>query len=529
MHPTASLLRCRADHSTRALGALVAATLLAAALATLVAPPVALAQRAAPSLAFSTFLGGARWDEALDVEVDRRGHTYVAGFTFSPEFPRAGAGPNTFGGVQDGFVMRFSPRGRLLYSTLLGGGAVDVVQNIAVDRRGNAFVTGRTLSADFPTRRALERRIAGRNCQDAPCTDAFVTKLDPRGRIVYSTYLGGTSNEEGWGIAVDRAGSAYVTGNTDSADFPTRNALISRNRSRPCDSQVPCPLDVFVTKLRPSGRSVAYSTYLGGSRSDTSGGIAVDRTGSAYVSGTTRSSNFPTRNAFQRGISRVACGPPPGVPCTDAFLTKLSRDGRSLRYSTYFGGRENERSAGVAVDRRGRAYVAGSTGSEDLPTERPLQATIGNGSCNQPGAPKELCDDGFVAGFGVGGRRLRFATFLGGNAEDQALGVAVDRDGAIYVAGSTDSRAFRLASPLQSTLGGAIDAFVAKLRRGGGGLEYSTYVGGEENERASGVAVDSGGGVRIAGRTDSPDFPVAAPIRGTLAGDIDAFVTKVNP
>ena len=505
---------------------------LAAAVVTtslFVAPNAAVAQTGPPALGYSTFVGGTQWDEALDVEVDRRGNTYVAGFTFSPEFPRSGAKAGRFGGVQDAFVMRFSPRGRLLYSTLLGGSRVDVAQSIAVDSRGNAYVTGRTLSPDFPTTRALERRARGRNCQDAPCSDAFVTKLGPRGQVVYSTYLGGTTNEEGVGIAVDRAGSAYVTGNTDSADFPTRNALASRSPSRPCDSQVPCPLDVFVTKLRPSGRSIAYSTYLGGSRSDTSAGIAVDRAGSVYVSGTTRSSDFPTRNAYQRRISRTACGPPPGVPCTDTFVTKLSRDGRSLRYSTYFGGRENERSAGVAVDARGRAYVAGSTGSPDLPTAGPVQAAIDNRSCNRPGGPKELCDDGFIAGLGAEGRRLRFATFLGGNAEDQVLGVALGRDGAVYVAGSTDSRAFRTASPAQASLGGAIDAFVAKLRPGGRSLAYSSYLGGDENERASGIAVTSRGDALLAGRTDSPDFPVATPIRGTLAGDIDAFVTKLTP
>jgi hypothetical protein len=524
--PTGMLLR-RAVSTRHALGALAAAG--ATAVFAVLTPQAATAQAPPPTLAYSTFVGGTKWDEALDVEVDRRGNTYVAGFTFSAEFPRSGRGPGAFGGVQDAFVMRFSPRGRLLYSKILGGGAVDVAQNVAVDRRGNAYVTGRTLSSDFPTRRALQRRPSGRNCQDAPCTEAFVTKLSPGGRIVYSTYLGGTTNEEGWGIAVDRAGSAYVTGNTDSADFPTRNAFASRSPSRPCDSQVPCPFDVFVTKLGPSGRSIAYSTYLGGSRSDTSGGITVDRAGNAYVSGTTRSSNFPTRNAYQPRISRVACGPPPGVPCTDAFVTKLSRDGRSIRYSTYLGGAENERSAGVAVDTRGRAYVAGSTGSPDFPTAGAIQEAIGNSSCNRPGAPKELCDDAFVAALGPAGRRLRFATFLGGNAEDQALGVTVGRDGAIYVAGSTDSRAFRTSAPLQGTLGGAIDAFVAKLRPGGRALEFSTYLGGDENERASGIAVDRAGGVLLAGRTDSPDFPVAAPIRGTLAGDIDAFVARLSP
>jgi hypothetical protein len=497
----------------------------------LIAPPptAGAAQAGPPALGYSTYLGGAAWDEAYDVDVDRRGNAYVAGFTFSTEFPRSGTGARAFRAVQDAFVMRFSPQGRLLYSTLLGGTAVDVAQNIAVDRRGNAYVTGRTLSPDFPTRRALQPRPRGRSCQDGPCSDAFVTKLDPSGAVAYSTYLGGTTNEEGWGIAVDRAGSAYVTGNTDSADFPTRNALAATARSRPCDSQVPCPLDVFVTKLRSSGQAIAYSTYLGGRRSDTSGGIAVDRAGRAYVSGTTRSADFPTRNAPQPRISRVACGPPPGVPCTDVFVTKLSRNGRSLRYSTYLGGAENERSAGIAVDRRGRAYVAGSTASPDFPTVGAIQATIANQSCNLPGGPKESCDDAFVAGLGPGGRTLRFSTYLGGNAEDQALGVAVGRDGAIHVAGSTDSRAMPTASALQGKLGGAIDAFVAKLAPGGRALAYSTYLGGEENERASGIAVDRAGNVLLAGRTDSTKFPVAAPVRGTLAGDIDAFVAKLRP
>jgi hypothetical protein len=354
-----------------------------------------------------------------------------------------------------------------------------------------------------------------------------VTKLNRSGAIVYSTFFGGSTNEEGWGIAVDRSGSAYLTGNTDSPDLPTRNAVQPKNRSLGCGTQVPCPLETFVTKLAPSGKSLVYSTYLGGTGGDVAGGIAVDSGANAYVSGTTRSSDFPTRNARQPKINGTECGPPPGFPCTDVFLTKLSPSGGSIVYSTYFGGKQTERSAGVAVDKEARPYLTGSTESPDLPLQSAVQSTLGNGSCGSE-EPKELCDDAFVSGLGANGRDLRFSTFLGGNAEDQSLGVALDSKGAIFLAGSTDSRAFRTVAPLQPKLGGAIDAFAAKFAPGGKSLLFSTFVGGKENERFSGLAVDKSGAVLLAGRSNSPDFPVAAAAQGKLAGDIDAVVTKLK-
>lgn len=486
-----------------------------------------IAQRPPTAPRFSTFAGRSQWDEDYDVALDARGNTYVAGFTFSPEFPHVGRGPGRFRGVQDATVQRYDSNGRLVYSTILGGIRVDVAQSIAVDRRGNAYVTGRTLSPDFPTRRAAQRHIRGDNCQGNACPDAFITKLDPRGRIVYSTFLGGSVNEEGWGIAVDRAGSAYVVGNTDSGNLPTRRAFQRRNRSKGCAADVPCPPEVFVTKLAPSGRSIAYSTYLGGRMADTAGGIAVDARGSAYVTGSTRSSNFPVRRAFQRRINGRACGVPPGVPCTDAFLVKLAASGRSMSYGTYLGGTGNDHATDVAVDRSRRAYLVGSTGSKDLPLRGAVQPTIGNSSCTET-EPKELCDDAFVAGLTGDGRRLRFSTYLGGNAEDQGLGIAVARSGAIFVAGSTDSHAFRTAAPIQPALGGAIDGFASELAPGGRRLVFSTYFGGAKDERFSAVAVDSAGQPVLTGRTQSPNFPVAAPAQPALGGDIDGVVTRLR-
>jgi hypothetical protein len=493
-----------------------------------VPPRTDAAQSGPPRLAYSTFLGGTKWDEAYDVAADRRGNAYVAGFTFSSEFPRAGSRASRFRGVVDAFVSRLGPDGRLVYSSYLGGSGTDAAHGVAVDRRGNAYVTGRTESTDFPQRNALQRRVRGRGCQGEPCHDAFVTKLGRRGGLVYSTYLGGSGNEEAWDIAVDRAGRAHVIGNTDSTNFPTRRAVQGDNRSRPCAGDVPCPFDLFITKLRPNGRRIAYSTYLGGRKSELASGIAIDRAGSAYVTGNTDSTDFPVRRAMQRAVRGRLCGPPPNVPCEDAFVAKLAPRGRSLRWSTYLGGAKPERGTAIAVDRRGRAYVSGTTQSTDFPTARPVQAAIGNSSCSAEAPPKEACDDGFVTALSRNGRRLRFSTYLGGNAEDQALAIGVDPTGSVYTAGSTDSRTFPTANPLQGSLAAGIDGFVTKLNPGGRSIAYSTYLGGAESERVNSLAIAPTGGIIATGRTDSPDFPVAAAQQGTLAGDIDAFVTRLR-
>lgn len=486
------------------------------------------AQAAPPALRHSTFLGGAMWDEAYDVAVDRAGNAYVAGFTFSPAFPRAGARPSGFKGVVDAFVAKFNPDGRLVYSSYLGGDATDAAHGVAVDARGRAFITGRTESVNFPKRSPMKRRLGNRCQHSSPCHDAFVTKLRRNGQIAYSTYLGGSKNEEGWDVAIDRRGRAVVIGNTDSANFPTRRAVQRRYRSRRCRGDLPCPFDAFVAKLRRNGRGLVYGTYLGGRKTELASGIAVDRRGAAYVTGSTDSTDFPVRRALQRSIRGRECGPPPNVPCEEAFIAKIRPRGRRLVWSTFLGGVKPERGTAITVDRRRRPYVAGLTESADFPTAAPVQPALGNASCSAEAPPKELCHDGFVTGLSASGRRLRFSTYLGGNAEDSALGIAVDRAGAVYVGGSTDSLAFPTRNAVQPKRKAAIDAFVTKYAPAGRGILYSTYLGGSKSERASGLAVTRAGEVVLAGRTDSPDFPVANPQQPALAGDIDAFVTRLK-
>ncbi|MDF5715610.1 MAG: SBBP repeat-containing protein, partial [Rhizonema sp. NSF051] len=238
----------------------------------------------------------------------------------------------------------------LVYSTYFGSD--DYSSGIAVDRAGNAYITGYTSSTKFPTQNPLQATFGG-------IQDAFVTKLNHDGdALVYSTYLGGSFDDSGSGIAVDRAGNAYITGNTNSTNFPTQNPLPAAIRGIQ---------DAFVTKLNHDGDALVYSTYLGGSNNDYGYSIAVDRVGNAYITGSTFSTNFPTRNPLQPAIGGDG----------DAFITKLNPDGNALVYSTYLGGNIYDYGSGIFVDRAGNAYITGYTSSTNFPTQNPLQAANG--------------------------------------------------------------------------------------------------------------------------------------------------------
>jgi hypothetical protein len=518
----ASTSRCR-----RARILALAATLTPAAVVLAGAPGVSAQAAAGPSLQSSTYHGGLQWDEAFDVDIDAAGNRYVAGFTVSDDLPTRNARQARFGGVVDGFVVKYGPAGRLLWSSYIGGSKVDVVTSIAVDDVGNAYVTGRTESPDFPVKAAFQPRLRGNGCQGTPCHDAFVTKIDPAGRLVYSTFIGGTSNEDGVGIAVDTAGAAYISGNTDSFDFPTKHAFQDTFQTPPCTGDFPCSPDNFVAKLAPSGRTLVYGTYLGGSESDTNGGIAVDADGRALVVGSTRSTDFPIRQPLQARIRGRACGPPPGEPCRDVFVTKLSVGGGTAVFSTYLGGRKDEASGGIAVDAGGNVYVTGRTASPDYPTRRAAQGALANESCDAAVPVEEVCDDAFVSKLEPRGRALVYSTYLGGNATDQGLGIAVTDTGAAVVTGRTDSLHFPTRQAVQSRFGGVSDAFVTRFTVAGR-IAYSTYLGGSDSERSNGVALDDTGRATVTGRTLSPDLRTRRASQPALAGDYDAFISNIR-
>ena len=258
---------------------------------------------------------------------------------------------------------------------------------------------------------------------------------------------------------------------------------------------------------------LVYSTYLGGTDFDEGRGIAVDHSGQAYVTGFTASTDFPTQDPLQPTLGGS----------DDAFVAKLNRTGSQLVYSTYLGGTDFDGGRGIAVDHSGQAYVTGFTASTDFPTQNPLQSALGG------------FRDAFVAKLNRAGSQLVYSTYLGGTDFDGGRGIAVDHSGQAYVTGSTGSPDFPIQNPLQSAFGGGafgsglLDAFVAKLNRAGSQLVYSTYLGGTNDDRGSGIAVDHSGQAYVTGRTDSPDFPIQNPLQSALGDFVDAFVAKLNP
>ena len=381
------------------------------------------------------------------------------------------------------------------YSTYLGGDSTDGASDITIDSSGNAYVVGWTGSSDFPTQNPHQ----GSNAR-AGFDDVFVTKLSSSGNtLIYSTYLGGIYGEVGRGITVDNDGNVYVTGNTSSFDFPTQN---------PHQSSKDGSADAFVTKLSSGGNTLIYSTYLGGIHGDAGRSITVDNDGSAYVTGNTSSSDFPTENPYQGSY---------GGGNSDAFVTKLNSSGNTLTYSTYLGGSGDDIGNDIAVDSSANAYVTGNTSSSDFPTQNPYQSS------------KDGSGDAFVTKLSSGGSTLIYSTYLGGSKYEQSFAIAVDGSGNAYVTGQTNSSNFPTQNPYQDSLGSVYpDVFITKLNSNGDTLIYSTYLGGSDNDEGSGIVVDNSRSAYVTGLTESSNFPTQNPYQSSKAGYKDAFVTKLS-
>lgn len=429
---------------------------------------------------------------------------------------------SSFNGATDAFVIRLNIGGGIVYATYLGGSSYDYGYGIALDNQGNFYVTGSTRSANFPVfpaTTAFQRTLRGTQ-------DAFVTKFDvATGQLAYSTYLGGAGVDSGRAIIVNSAGQAYVTGYTNSRDFPAQGAPGGGNQ--PFDPIYNNGDDVFVTRLNAAGTALVYSTYLGGTGDERGFGIVLDAGGNAYVTGYTDSPDFPGTTGLSTCAQRLVN--PNNYE--EIFVTKLNSSGSALGYSTCFGGARYDRGHGIDIDAKNNVYITGQTNSPNIP-----------GSINRysvDGAGFDL--DAFVARLDALGRPIRnplgqpaYFTYFGGNANDVGYDITVDCCGSMgtYVTGYTVSPDFPLLRADDVAWAGGTEAFITRLDSATGILTYSSFWGGSGNDYGMGIALDSALDVYVAGYANSnKDFPVGPGDpryrpSAHLVGGYDAFVVK---
>jgi hypothetical protein len=400
------------------------------------------------TLLYSTYLGGFDYEYSGNIAVDLLGNAYVTGNTYSSDFPTTpGAFDTTLGSAVPAFVTKLNPSGSaLVYSTFLGGNSgFTLGTGIAVDTSGNAYITGYVETADFPvTVNAFDTTFNGNE-------DVFVTKLNPTGTaLLYSTYLGGGGDDDSFDIALDNNGNVYVTGQTNSSNYPiTLGAFDTTYHGND---------DVFVAKLSTSDSTLFYSTILGGNVNDRGWGIAIDSFGDAYIAGYTSSTNFPvTPGAYDTNNHTLG----------DIFVTKLNPTGTALVYSTYLGGNGSEgywltpyrKAVDIAIDGSGNTYITGYTSSTDFTvTANAFDTSFNGGYYLHDGY------DAFVTRLNANGSGLDYSTYLGGSLDDGGSTIALDNAGNIYVAGSTGSSDFPTTTGAYNiTNNGSFDIFITKI------------------------------------------------------------------
>jgi len=372
----------------------------------------------------------------------------------------------------------------LSFSTYLGGSGDEYGAGLAVDGNGNIYVAGRTYSADFPTSPgAFDTGLGGGE-------DAFVVKLNnTASTLLYATFIGGSGSDEGFGIALDSNGQVYLTGKTDSSDFPTTSGAFDTDHNGSWDA--------FVTKLNADGTALLYSTFIGGSGSDWGSDLAVNAPGEAFVVGTSIGSGFPTTSGAYQTSNHGGW---------DAFVLKLTAAGDALSYSTFVGGGYDDYGSIIAIDDGGAAYIGGWTASSDFPTTPGAFDTTYNGGGYGSGG------DPYVTKINATGTALVYSTFLGGSGFDDAYAITLDDTGSAYLVGNTGSTDFPVTSGAYDTdyNGGDADGFVAKLNPDGSDLVFATYLGGSDGDVIWGIGRGNANSIYLYGQTNSPDFPTTS-------------------
>ncbi len=460
-------------------------------------------------LDYSTYLGGADADYGWAVAVGSNGNAFLCGETQSLDFPTTNAYQLSPAAVMpDAFILKFTSSGSgLIYSTYLGGGGSDYGYSVAIDASGAAYVCGSTGSSDFPTVNPYQSSNAGG-------TDVFIVRFTSAGDgLDYSTYLGGSGNDAGYGIALV-GGAAFLSGYSASDNFPTINAY---QPSRAGSD------DVFLAVISSSGSELTGSTYLGGTYDERGNDLAVDPGGSACIAGYTKSQNFPTKNSYQPSLDGT------GGSTFDAFICKVSSSTSTLIYSTYLGGTSIDLAVGVAVNTAAAVVVAGNTFSSNFPTRNSYQASNAGSY------------DSWLSMLSSSGSSLTFSTYLGGSGLEyggglrgdlgSGKGVAIDAAGRVYLTGRTESTDFPTRAAYQASYGegtGPGDAFICEFYPGGTSLVYSTYFGGGGDDFGTAPAVGPAGWGFIVGSTGSDNFPTLNPYQPSRAGSTDVFLGRMK-
>ncbi|MDD5644105.1 MAG: SBBP repeat-containing protein [bacterium] len=459
-----------------------------------------------PELVYSTYVGGSGADYGLGVILDSQYNAYIAGQTYSNNFPvTLGSFETSYAGSGDGFVAKLSADGSALeYCAFLGGSGADICRAITIDSQRNVYVTGQTASNDFPvTPGAYDTTYNGSR-------DSFVARVNADGsNLEYCTYLGGSGVDYGYAIALDNSEYPCVSGSTESNNFPTTAGAydIIYNGDQ----------DIFVTKINADGSDLVSSTYIGGSDFEGGLGVAFDSSNNVYVTGHTDSANFPTTpGAYDTTWNGLL----------DVYVCKLSADFSALEYSTYIGGSGNDYGyGGISVSSGGGVYVTGGTYSVDFPVTPGAYDTTHNGGA-----------DIFVTRLkpaGNGPADMIFSTYVGGDGDDGGQGRVLDASGNIYVSGFTGSANFPTTPNAYDTSynGGGGDAYMFKLDESGSSLKYSTYVGGTGYDSSyGGLTLDGLGYTYVIGYTFSADFPVTPGAYDTTHnGGSDVFVFRIGP
>ena len=413
-----------------------------------------------------------------------------------------------------------------IYRTYLGGSAYEAAFGLALDAEGNAFITGYTGSANFPTRNAIQTNIAGvvRSGVGAPPLDCFIAKIGPFGtNLIFSTFFGGTKDDVGLGLSLDAATNIYVAGYTLSTNFPVVNFtavtnLIGTNVVMDTNSPAGAE-DAFVIKLAASGTNVIYSRYIGGAGRDYATDVITGSSGEPEIVGYTTSSLFPTTT---NAVQLLFNGTTNFSSAYDAFVTILGATNSAINYSSYLGGTNDDFAFRAATDAASAIYVAGSTRSADFPrTSTNLYSSV---------MTNTLSPDAFVSKLNPSLANWDYSVTFGGSASDEAWDVAVDSAGRAHVVGATSSLDFPTNSAigfLRRTNSGASDAFIAELNKDGSALNYSAYLGGTADDAAYGVTVDSGGNVYVVGVAGGSTFPSEPVFNGAPFSDKEGFVLKI--